>query len=110
MVKKIEAIIPPLKFDSVKTALDRHNLREFVVARVDVDEPDETPDEPRWSRYSVHAFSPRLRLELAVADGIAAAIAHTIFHAARARHMARTSVIILPLEQLIEIDTGERTT
>jgi nitrogen regulatory protein P-II 1 len=109
-LKKIEAMIPPFRLDSVKAALDRHNLREFVVARVDVDEPDETPDEPRWSSYLVKAFTPSLRIELTVVDGIATSIAHTIFRAARARHMARTSVIILPLEQLIEIDTGARMT
>jgi hypothetical protein len=66
MVKKIEAIIPSFKLDAVRTSLNRHNLSDFVVTRVDVDEPDEVPDEPRWSSYSVDAFSPRLKLELAV--------------------------------------------
>jgi len=49
-----------------------------------------------------------MKLELAVPDGVAISIARTIFNAARARHMARTSVIVLPREELIEIDTGER--
>jgi nitrogen regulatory protein PII len=107
-VKKIEAIIPTFKLDSVKDSIYQQNLDEFVVTKVDVDEPHETPDEPRWSHYSVDAFTPRLKLELTVRDAIASAIAHTIFHAARARDMARTTVIILPVEQLIEIATGER--
>jgi len=47
---------------------------------------------------------------MTVTDEIAPSIAHAIFRAARARHMARISVIILPLEELIEIDTGERMT
>jgi hypothetical protein len=60
-------------------------------------------------QYSVDAFSPRLKLELAVPDGVAISIARTIFRVAQARHMARTSVVILPpLDELIEIDTGER--
>ena len=70
MVKKIEAIIPPIKFDSVKVALNRQDVDEFVVARVDVDEPDDIPDEPRWSNHSIDAFTPRMKLELTVTDEI----------------------------------------
>lgn len=108
-MKKIEAIFPSLKFEAVRSALFEQNLHEFILGRVAVDEPDGILDEPMWSNTFV-AFSPRLNLELTVPDGLASPLAHTIFRAARARKMARTSVVILPLEELIEIDSGERMT
>ncbi len=107
MVKKIEAVFPSFKLDSVAAALKRQGLVDVIVATIAVDEPQK-PDEPRWSNELVAAFTPRLKLEVAVADDVARAMAHTIFHAARARDMARTSVIILPVEQSVEITTGER--
>lgn len=65
-MKKIEAIFPSLKFEAVRSALFEQNLHEFILARVDVDEPDGIP-EPMWSNTFV-AFSPILKLELTVPD------------------------------------------
>ena len=76
----------------------------------EADEPDGVRDEPKWSNYSLDAFTPQLKIELSVADAIATAIAHTIFHSARAKTHGSTAVIVLPLEELIEITTDERMT
>jgi nitrogen regulatory protein PII len=109
IVKKIEAVFLPFKLDDVRDVLVENNVGEFIVAEIDAYEVERNPVE-RWSRQSLTDLAPRLKLELATSDRNARAIACAILGAARTRRTEDTRVTIAPVEQIVEIDTGELVT
>jgi nitrogen regulatory protein PII len=108
-LKKIEAVFPPFKLDDVRDVLVENNVHEFVVTEIKAHEAERAPAE-RWGRQNLTDLAPRLKLEMAISDRNAAAIAYAILRAARTRRPEDTNVTIAPLEQLVEIDTGELVT
>ena len=109
ILKKIEAVFPPFKLDDVRDVLVENNVHEFVVTEIKAHEAERAPAE-RWGRQNLTDLAPRLKLEMAISDCNAAAIAYAILRAARTRRPEDTNVTIAPLEQLVEIDTGELVT
>jgi nitrogen regulatory protein PII len=109
ILKKIEAVFPPFKLDDVRDVLVENNVHEFVVTEIKAHEAERAPAE-RWGRQNLTDLAPRLKLEMAISDRNAAAIAYAILRAARTRRPEDTNVTIAPLEQLVELDTGELVT
>jgi nitrogen regulatory protein P-II 1 len=109
IVKKIEAVLHPFKLDEVREVLFETNVHEFIVTEINAHEVERAPAE-RWGRQNLTDLAPRLKLELATSDRNAKAIADAILGAARTRRPEDTSVTIAPLEQIVEIDTGELVT
>ena len=108
-MKKIEAVLHPFKLDDVRDVLFENNVHEFIVTEINAHEEERAPAE-RWGRQNLTDLAPRLKLELATSDRNAKAIADAILGAARTRRPEDTSVTIAPLEQIVEIDTGELVT
>jgi nitrogen regulatory protein PII len=109
VLKKIEAVFPPFKLDDVRDVLVENNVHEFVVTEIRAHEAERAPAE-RWGRQNLTDLAPRLKLEMAISDRNAAAIAYPILRAARTRRPEDTTVTIAPVEQIVEIDTGELVT
>ena len=107
IVKKIEAIFPPFKLDNVRNVLIEHSVYEFVVTEINTHEVERAPAE-RWSRQSLADLIPELNLELAINDDNARAVAYAILRAAQTRRPDDTKVTIIPVEQLVEIETGDQ--
>jgi nitrogen regulatory protein PII len=109
IVKKIEAVFPPFKLDDVRDVLVENDVREFIVTEISAHEVERATAE-RWGRQNLTDLAPRLKLEMAISDRNATAIAYAIFRAARTRHPEDTNVTIAPVEQLVEMETGELVT
>ena len=109
IVKKIEAVFPPFKLDDVRDVLVENDVREFIVTEISAHEVERATAE-RWGRQNLTDLAPRLKLEMAISDRNATAIAYAIFRAARTRRPEDTNVTIALVEQLVEIETGELVT
>jgi nitrogen regulatory protein PII len=109
IVKKIEAVFHPFKLDDVRDVLVENNVREFIVTEINAHEVERAPAE-RWGRQNLTDLAPRLKLEMAISDRDATAIAYAILRAARTRRPEDTNVTIALVEQLVEIETGELVT
>jgi nitrogen regulatory protein PII len=109
IVKKIEAVFLPFKLDDVRDVLVENNVREFIVSEISAHEVERATAE-RWGRQNLTDLAPRLKLEMAISDRNATAIANAIFRAARTRRPEDTNVTIALVEQLVEIETGELVT
>jgi nitrogen regulatory protein P-II 1 len=109
IVKKIEAVLHPFKLDDVRDVLFENNVHEFIVTEINAHEEERAPAE-RWGRQNLTDLAPRLKIELATSDRNAKPIADAILGTARTRRPEDTSVTIAPLEQIVEIDTGELVT
>jgi nitrogen regulatory protein P-II 1 len=108
-VKKIEAVLHPFKLDDVREVLFENNVHEFIVTEINAHEEERAPAE-RWGRQNLTDLAPRLKLEMAISDRDATAIAYAILRAARTRRPEDTNVTIALVEQLVEIETGELVT
>ena len=109
IVKKIEAVFPPFKLDDVRDVLVENDVREFIVTEISAHEVERATAE-RWGRQNLTDLAPRLKLEMAISDRDATAIAYAILRAARTRRPEDTNVTIALVEQLVEIETGELVT
>lgn len=109
IVKKIEAVLHPFKLDDVREVLFENNVHEFIVTEINAHEEERAPAE-RWGRQNLTDLAPRLKLEMAISDRDATAIAYAILRAARTRRPEDTNVTIALVEQLVEIETGELVT
>jgi nitrogen regulatory protein PII len=108
-VKKIEAVFLPFKLDDVRDVLVENEVREFTVTEISAHEVERATAE-RWGGQNLTDLAPRLKLEMAISDRNATAIAYAIFRAARTRRPEDTNVTIALVEQLVEIETGELVT
>jgi nitrogen regulatory protein P-II 1 len=106
IVKKIEAVLLPFKLDDVRDVLSQNNVHEFIVTEVNAYEIERATT-VRWGGQSLTDLAPRVKLELVVGDPNVTAIAHAILIAARSRLSEDTKVTIVPVEQIVEIDTIE---
>jgi nitrogen regulatory protein PII len=109
IVKKIEAVFLPFKLDDVRDVLVENDVREFIVSEIKAHEVERATAE-RWGRQNLTDLAPRLKLEMAISDRDATAIAYAIFRAARTRRPEDANVTIALVEQLVEIETGELVT
>jgi len=79
------------------------NLPQYVVSELNAHEPEQAGN-LRWSSLWHEDFSPRLKLEVVVDDGIARQVARAILRTARTRQDAETSVRMTTVETVVEID------
>ena len=107
-MKKIEAVFVPQKFDHVVAAMAALNLSHYVISELNAHEPEQAGN-PRWSSLLHEDFTPRLKLEVVVEDGMARDIARTILHTVRSRRPCEASVTMSMIETVVEIE-DERAT
>jgi len=107
-MKMVMAVIRPFKLDEVREALHRMQVHGLTVSEVRGYGRQRGQTEIyRGAEYAV-SFQPKLRLEVAVTDGMAEQVVETISQAAHTGRIGDGKVFVLALEDAVRIRTGER--
>ena len=105
---KLEAIIQPSRFESVKDALREAGIEGMTVTEVKGFGRQKGHTEIyRGSEYTVD-FLPKVKIEVAVSDAMAGKAVEAIMKAAKTGKIGDGKVFVLPLEEVIRIRTDER--
>ena len=107
-MKLITAIFKPFKLDEVKTALAEIGVEGMTVTEVKGFGRQKGHTEVyRGSEYTVD-FLPKVKIEIAVIDGLVAQAIDAIVCAAKTGKIGDGKVFVQPLEEVIRIRTDER--
>lgn len=107
-LKKVEAIIKPLKLQEVKEALAAVGVQGMTVSEVRGFGRQKGHTEfYRGGEYKVE-FLPKVKLEIIVSDDNVDRVVETIMHSATTGSIGDGKIFILPVEEVIRIRTGER--
>jgi nitrogen regulatory protein P-II 1 len=107
-MKKIEAIIRPHLLDEVKDRLRQIGISGMTVSEVKgFGRTGGKREVYRGSAYVVD-FVPKARIEVLVADGLAADVVQAIVQAARTGKIGDGKIFITSVDEAIRIRTGER--
>ena len=107
-MKKIEAIIKPFKLEEVKDRLRQVGVSGMTVYEVKgFGRTGGKTEVYRGSAYVVD-FVPKVRLEVVVADAMAADVVAAIAAAAKTGKIGDGKIFVTPIEEAVRIRTGER--
>ena len=107
-MKKIEAIIKPFKLDEVKEALGATGVAGMTITEVKGFGRQKGHTELyRGSEYVVD-FLPKIRIEILTESEKVDAITGAIIKAANTGQIGDGKIIIMPVEDVLRIRTGER--
>lgn len=107
-MKLIVAIIKPFKLEEVKEALSGAGIEGMTVTEVKGFGRQKGHTEIyRGSEYTVD-FLPKVKLEVAVSDEMAAKAIDAIVKGAKTGKIGDGKVFVLPLEEVVRIRTDER--
>ncbi len=107
-MKKVEAIIKPFKLDEVKEALSSIGVQGLTVSEVKGFGRQKGHTELYRGAEYVVDFLPKVKLEIIVADDLAAQVVETIERAARTGRIGDGKIFVMPMEEVVRIRTGER--
>lgn len=106
-MKLIKAIIKPFKLEEVKEALAEIGIEGMTVTEVKGFGRQKGHTEIyRGSEYTVD-FLPKVELEIAVSDELAAKTVETIVKAGKTGKIGDGKVFVIPVEEAIRIRTDE---
>jgi nitrogen regulatory protein P-II 1 len=106
-MKKIEAIIKPFKLEDVKEALAGLGIAGMTVSEVKGFGRQKGHTEIyRGSEYTVD-FLPKIKIEIVIADSIAAAAVEAIVKAAKTGKIGDGKVFVSSIENAVRIRTEE---
>jgi len=106
-MKKIEAIIKPFKLEDVKEALAGLGVEGMTVSEVKGFGRQKGHTEIyRGSEYTVD-FLPKIKIEVVLADGMAAGAVDAIVKAAKTGKIGDGKVFVSPIENAVRIRTEE---
>lgn len=107
-MKLITAIIKPFKLEEVKSALSEIGVEGMTVTEVKGFGRQKGHTEIyRGSEYTVD-FLPKVKVEIAVADGIVARALDAIVTSARTGKIGDGKIFVSPLDEVVRIRTNER--
>ena len=107
-MKKIEAIIKPFKLEEVKDRLRQVGVSGMTVYEVKgFGRTGGKTEVYRGSAYVVD-FVPKVRLEVVVADAMAADVVAAILAAAKTGKIGDGKIFVTPIDEAVRIRTGER--
>lgn len=110
-MKKIEAIIKPLRLDEVKEKLNDIDIRGMTVSDVKGFGRQKGQMVERetslYERY-VTEFVPKKKIEIVVSDKLVEKIVEVIISSAKTGKIGDGKIFIFPIEDAIRIRTGER--
>ena len=107
-MKKIEAIVKPFKLEEVKDALGDIGIEGMTVVEVKGFGRQKGHTEIyRGSEYTVD-FLPKIKFEVVVTDGQAAATVTAILKSAKTGKIGDGKIFISSVEEAIRIRTEER--
>ena len=109
-MKKIEAIIKPFKLDEVRDALAELGIGGMTVCEVSgYGRQNGRTELYRGSEYASN-FLPKIKLEIVVADEMAAAACAAIVESARTGKIGDGKIFVSKVDKVIRIRTEERDT
>jgi len=107
-MKLIIAIIKPFKLEEVKQGLAEIGVEGMTVTEVKGFGRQKGHTEIyRGSEYTVD-FLPKVKLEIAVADDMAAKTVDAIVKAAKTGKIGDGKVFVVPIDEVVRIRTDER--
>ena len=107
-MKLIIAIIKPFKLEEVKAALSEVGVEGMTVTEVKGFGRQKGHTEIyRGSEYTVD-FLPKVKLEIAVADAVAAKAIDAIVASAKTGKIGDGKIFVLPVDEVVRIRTDER--
>jgi nitrogen regulatory protein P-II 1 len=107
-MKKIEAIIKPFKLEEVKEALSGVGIEGMTVSEVKGFGRQKGHTEIyRGNEYTVD-FLPKIKIEIVLADNLAAGAIDAIVKAAKTGKIGDGKVFVSPVEDAIRIRTEEK--
>lgn len=109
-MKKIEATIKPFKLDDVKEALQEIGVQGITVIEVRGFGRQKGHTELHRGAEYVIDFIPKVRIELLLDDAMVERAVEAIVTAAQTGRVGDGKIVILPVEDVIRIRTGERGT
>lgn len=106
-MKLVEAIIKPFKLDEVKDALHEIGIEGITVSEVKGFGRQKGHTELYRGAEYVVDFIPKVKLEIAVSDELAAKVIETIQNTAKTGRIGDGKIFVIALEEAIRIRTGE---
>jgi nitrogen regulatory protein P-II 1 len=107
-MKLVVAMLRPSRLDEVKEALRSSGVAGMTVSEIQGFGRQRGHTEVyRGAEYQVD-FVPKVRVEVIVEDDEVDLVTKTILESARTGKIGDGKVMVLPVEQLIRIRTGER--
>jgi nitrogen regulatory protein P-II 2 len=106
-MKLVTAIIKPFKLDDVRAALSDIGVQGVTVTEVKGFGRQKGHTELYRGAEYVVDFLPKVKLEIAVADGVVEQVIEAITKAANTGKIGDGKIFVSPLEQVIRIRTGE---
>ncbi len=107
-MKRIEAIIKPFKLDEVKTALSEAGVTGLTITEVKGYGRQKGHAELYRGAEYVVDFIPKVKIELAVPEAIAAKVVELIERVARTDKIGDGKIFVDPIVEAVRIRTGER--
>ena len=107
-MKKIEAVIKPIKLDEVKEALQEIGLKGMTITEVKGFGRQKGHTELYRGAEYVVDFLPKVKVEIVVEDAIVERAVEVIQAAARTDRIGDGKIFIIPIEDAIRIRTAER--
>ncbi|WP_354537518.1 P-II family nitrogen regulator [Roseovarius sp. MBR-6] len=106
-MKLIIATIKPFKLEEVREALTGIGVRGMMVTEIKGFGAQSGHTEIyRGAEYAVN-FVPKIKLEVAVTDGLADQVVETIARAARTGKIGDGKIFVLDLQEALRVRTGE---
>lgn len=107
IMKLITAVVKPFKLDDVRTALSEVGVQGMTVTEVKGFGRQKGHTELYRGAEYVVDFLPKVKIELAVDDGMVEQAVEAITKAAQTGKIGDGKIFITPLEEIIRIRTGE---
>jgi nitrogen regulatory protein P-II 1 len=107
-VKLIKAIIRPFKLDEVSKELSEVGVAGLTTSEVKGYGRQRGHTETfRGAEYAIE-FNPKLMLEIAVADDLAARVVDVLVRAAGTGSIGDGKIFVLPVEEAVRVRNAER--
>ena len=107
-MKKIEAIIKPLKLDEVKEALHEVGVTGITVTEAKGFGRQKGHTELYRGAEYVVDFLPKVKLEVVVDDPLAERVVEAIQNAAQTGRIGDGKIFVTTIDTVVRIRTGER--
>ncbi len=106
-MKLVTAIIKPFKLDDVREALSGIGVQGITVTEVKGFGRQKGHTELYRGAEYVVDFLPKMKIDVAIDDGILDQVIEAIRNAANSGKIGDGKIFVYPLEQVIRIRTGE---
>ena len=107
-MKKIEAIIKPVKLNEVKEALSQHSNLGMTILEVKGFGTQKGHTELyRGAEYQVD-FVPKTKIEMVVEESMVDTVVETLLNSAKTGKIGDGKIFVTPMDETIRIRTGER--